>query len=312
MSKAGKILRGVLPEPAYRVVRSAYRGVRDWSYLTMVRLGDLPPLDALGIRIASDKAYYRAIITLVPELAHYKKSTIWLLKKRAGERGFSSLGEYYDYLRDNPEGLEDLRHSLTLKGSHFFRGDDWDLFIESCLSTFAGRDRVRVWCAGCSSGEEVYSTILVLMDYVPLEAIEVLATDYDDGLLERCRRAEYHPRHFDELGERYARHARRVNEEGRFTFSDEMRAVVRTQNVNLLTDEYPKPFDVIVCLNVIKFFSPAQIERVKDRLAASLAPGGFLFVGREEEPHEADSIAQPEAHGLRLVGGQYIYQRISH
>ena len=257
-----------------------------------------------------DEQAYLLIGDLVPELMSYKESTRVHLGSRAKELGFAGLGEYYELLKDNPAELTWLRHSLTLKGSHFFRGQDWPTFDGECLSTFAGRDRVRVWCAGCSSGEEVYSTLMMLLDHVPLEAIDLLATDYDDELLERCQRGVYRTRLLGEVPERYRRYVTTSTVSDSFAIREDLCSAVNLRNVNLITDEYPAPFDVIVCRNVIKFFSDEVRERTKARLAASLAPGGFLFTSDDDNTNGKEMIDDPAALGLRQIAGVSIYQRV--
>ena len=130
-----------------------------------------------------DALYYRKICQLVSEIASYKKTTFKRVYSAAESRGCKRLSDYYRLLRSSEEERDYLRVNLTLKGTHFFRGEDWGSFAEECLSSFSGRDKVSVWCAGCSSGEEAYSTVMALLDYVPASSIDVLATDYNEELL---------------------------------------------------------------------------------------------------------------------------------
>ncbi len=260
-----------------------------------------------GIRTFVELRYYGRIRKLIPELASYKAETIVHVREKAEERGCRNLKQYYRKLKNDPEEIRWLKPKLTLMGTHFFRGNDWDYFIENALSRFEGRTGLRVWCAGCSSGEEAYSVLAALLDYVPLEEIDVLATDYNAELLEKCRAGTYFNMHLPEIPERY----RKYVEQGksRFTFLPELRAAVRTRPLNLLTDAYPAPFDVILCRNVIKFFSWEAIPRVERDLAASLAPGGVLFLSADDDHNGIEMIVRPEEMGLRQMDDRCIYMK---
>lgn len=253
-----------------------------------------------------EKAYQR-ITALIPELAFYKKETVLFLQDKAKELGYPDLSAYARALRRNREELEALKTSLTFKGTHFFRGEDWDFFTQECLAKLEGRKKVKVWSAACSSGEEVYSLVMALLDFVPLEEIDVLATDYNDALLEKCRDGRYYNMHLPEIPEQYQKYV--LPGEKQFSILPELKALVHTRNLNLLTDPFPGPFDIILCRNVLKFFSRDVIPQVHRKLAASLAENGFLFVSVDGDEKGIELIKDPEALGLKAVDGKRgIYQ----
>ena len=266
-----------------------------------------------GVYFSSDEEqeYYAKVVELVPQLKPYRFGAFAHIKDLSEGRGFDSIKEYYEGLLANPEEVEHLKVNITYKGSHFFRGKrGWRIFRSKCLPQLEGKDRVRVWCAGCSTGQEVYSLVMALLDHVPAERIEVLATDYNDDLLERCQRASYAIMHLHEIPEHYMRHVV-VSETGkRYSFTPEVLAPVTTQNVNLIEDEYPQGFDIISCRNVIKFFTRGVAEGVQERLAASLNPGGFLFLGTDGYGALTEWIQKPARLGLRRIGLENIYQKV--
>ena len=254
-----------------------------------------------------NRFYFTRIAKLVPEIASYKKGTHLQVSDIGETRGCPTLRKYYALLKSSESERDYLRVNLTKKGTHFFRGDDWEYFNAACLSTFAGKS-VKAWCAGCSSGEEAYSLVMSLLDYVPLEDIDVLATDYNDELLAKCEKGDYGNLHYGEVPEKYQHYLEKG--EKRFVVKQELRDVVHTAPLNLITDEYPEPFDIIVCRNVIKFFSFDVIPQVKRRLVASLKPGGFLFVSTDGNHSGRELIDEPEAMGVRQMGGRGIYQKL--
>ena len=259
-------------------------------------------------RLDADERAYRRIIAAVPELASYKAHQKEHVRARAKEKGCEDLRAYARLLRRDPEELEFLKTNLTFKGTHFFRGNDWDFFNEKCLSAFAGRDRVRVWCASCSSGEEAYSVVLSLLDYVPLEAIELLASDYNDELLAKCREGRYYNMHFEEIPERYRHYV--IPGKPKFTFPPEIVAKMQTRNINLLTDDFPAGFDVVLCRNTLKFFKRDAILAVQKKLAAAVKPGGYLFLSSDGNHNREEFIRDPGSMGLEEMEDRCIYRKL--
>ena len=151
---------------------------------------------------------------------------------------------------------------------------------------------------------------MALAEHVDPDRIEVLATDYNEELLERCRRASYSVSRLEEVPERY-RHYLCMSDTGkRFSFSDELLGSVTVRHLNLLEDEYLEEFDLISCRNVIKFFARDAKARVLAGLASSLAPGGYLFLATNNFGSLMESIPRPAKLGLRRIGHTNIYQRI--
>ena len=215
------------------------------------------------------------------------------------------MKSYYRLLCSNEGERDDLRINLTLKGTHFFRGNVWEYFAENCASAFAQKTNIRIWCAGCSSGEEAYSMIMVLLDFVKPEVIDVLATDYNDELLEKCNKAEYFNMHFEEIPEKYRHHV--ITGAKKFSIKPYLRECVHTANVNLLFDEYPAPFDIIVCRNVIKFFAADVIPRVQRGLINSLSEGGFLLLSVDGNNNTLELVQHPTEMGVLQLDDMPIY-----
>ena len=260
-------------------------------------------------KISEDQRYYRKLKKLVPELASYKEYQIKFIGELAERAGLKSIKDYYCLVRNNQEEMEYFKQNLTYNGSHFFRGNDRDFFIENCLSALKGAEKVRIWCAACSSGQEVYSTIVSLADYVPLEKIDVLASDYNDEMIAKCADGSYFNMHLHEVPERYHKYLEKGPK--KFLFKKEIRELVKTENINLLGNEYPKGFDVILCRNVLKFFSPEVIDECHIKLAGSLNRGGYLFLSHDDDSKKEEFIKDPESLGLEQLDGRCIYKKIS-
>ena len=260
--------------------------------------------------LPAEKQAYERLKTMIPELNSYKESTVYHIQRFAYNAGCRSFSEYCDRLEKHPGELSELKMNITLTGTNFFRGNDWPYFNEKCLSMYKDRDSLRIWCAGCSSGKEVYSVILSALDYVPLQGIEVLASDYNDEMLALTAAGTYSLAELETIPEHMHRYIVKADSR-RFTFAEELKGRITVQNIDLLKDDYPTGFDVILCRNVIKFFSPEIIPLVQQKLVRSLNDHGFLFLSTDGNHKGAELIKDPEALGVVQMDGRCIYRRYS-
>ena len=259
-----------------------------------------------AVRFRLFALHYKRIVRMFPEVEDYSLFSFWhAVDKRRKKIHCSSMSGYLRLLDSDPEEREYVRKNLTFNGTHFFRGEDWEVFNRECLSRFAGKERVDIWCAGCSSGEEAYSVIASLMDYVPPDRIFVLATDYNDMLLEKCREGSYFNMHYEEIPAKYRHYVTRG--EKKFVFREDIRGRITVKNLNLLTDDYPTGFDIVICRNVIKFFREDRRREIKEKLALCINPGGFLFTSSDQ--NSLEYIDSPESLGLEQVDGRCIYRK---
>ncbi len=235
---------------------------------------------------------------------YYYPAMLDQMRRMAERAGCKDLTSYYRLLRSDREKLEQLKTNLTFKGTHFFRGPYWDVLSEKVLKSYSDKETVRIWCAGCSSGEEVFSLMMAAVEYIPLDKLDILATDYDEDVLNKFRTGTYFNLHYKEIPEKYLPYV--ITGEKKFTFGEEMRKSPRIENLNLLTDEYPTGFDLIVCRNVIKFFSAAKIREIEGRFCDCLIPGGYLFLSEDVN----EDIHDPHELGFERLGESTIYRRI--
>jgi chemotaxis protein methyltransferase CheR len=150
---------------------------------------------------------------------------------------------------------------------------------------------MRVWSAGCSTGEEPYSLAMILWNYFPPSAgweIEILATDISNRALERARQAIWPIEKAKYIPEVYLKRFMLKGtgaQSGKMKAGAEIRSVIRFERLNLNDKVYPVTslFDIILCRNVLIYFYDAHRARVADRLLEHLAPGGFFLVGHAEQ-----------------------------
>jgi len=242
-------------------------------------------------------------------LHHGKKELVKArLARRLRKLGLRDFREYMAYLADDTTGgeLTAMLNALTTNLTRFYReAKHFDYLRSTVLPAFrranAGARRIRIWSAGCSSGEEAYSIAMCLCEETPDSErwdAKVLATDLATDMLAGAREGVYVPARLKELPPRLlAKYLVPVKTESerRYRVVDPVRRLVSFARLNLV-DPWPMkgPFHVIFCRNVMIYFDkPTQGELV-DRFWEILSPGGTLFIGHSE------SLAGVR-HGFRYV-----------
>jgi chemotaxis protein methyltransferase CheR len=183
--------------------------------------------------------------------------------------------------------------ALTTNHTHFFR--EKHHFDHLCATTLpmlrdrAARGPVRIWSAGCSSGEEVYSIAMCLLGqdraasrWLDRADVKLLATDISPPVVEATRRASYSASDVQPVPEAYRRNW--LKQEGdRFVMAPEARALVTARMLNLF-GPWPmkRQYDVIFCRNVMIYFDEPAKAELEARFVDMLTPGGYLYVGHSE------------------------------
>lgn len=199
-------------------------------------------------------------------------------------------------LREDAALARQFEDFLTINVSEFFRNPDrFDLLRERFLPALLARRRsLRIWSAGCSVGAEIYSVAILLAELDPAGHHELLGTDIDADALERARQGVFEPLEVRAVPTPWRlRYFRR--EGTNWVLHPEVRCRVRFVRHDLVQDPYPADWDLILCRNVVIYFTEPVKRRVWTNLAASLRPGGVLFVGGSE------SLYGVGATGLRYV-----------
>jgi chemotaxis protein methyltransferase CheR len=247
-------------------------------------------------------SHFLSISNLVKELCGInlhdgKKALVKArLNKRLRVLGMKDFGQYLDRVRDDVDGSEArvMLDALSTNLTYFFReARHFEILKSSVIPAIRARHkqdrRLRVWSAGCSSGEEPYSIAMTLkeaMDDLPLWDVGILATDISVQMIRIAMTGIYSPERFRQTPSRVVSdNFVRVSESGRkgYQISDSLRRLVHFARVNLM-DSWPMkgPFDVIFCRNVMIYFDKPTQERLIERFWRQLAPGGTLFIGHSE------------------------------
>jgi len=212
----------------------------------------------------------------------------WVIESRAQQR-IAALGvEAGAYLALVSSGrgageLAELIESVRVGETRFFRHrtqvDALDQVVVPALAA-RGKRAVRVWSAGCASGEEPYTLAIVLARRLPDHAITIVATDVSEDALEVAAAATYPRAALDHVPDEW-RDAFEVTDE-RARVRPEIARRVSFERQNLVDGEPPRGCALVWCRNVLIYFAPEARRRAVERLVGALEPGGFLFVGYSE------------------------------
>jgi len=210
------------------------------------------------------------------------------------ESGHESFGDYLDQVFQDTSGQElaNLINRLTTNHTYFFREEAHFHFLRQTVlpeleRTVRDRD-IRIWSAGCSSGEEPYSIAMTLQDYYGVSRAlwdaSVLATDISAKVLQIARHGRYPSGSLDNLPAGWASRFFRAVNADTVEVVDPLRRDVMFRSLNLIQDTFPlrRRFHVIFCRNVMIYFDRQTKNELIRRFFQQTEPGGYLFIGHAE------------------------------
>lgn len=218
-----------------------------------------------------------------------------------------TLDEFLAFLAKNPAESELLKDRFTINVSEFFRDAHLFAKLEKMLGPGGECANARkVWSAGCSYGAEPYTLAMILSDAGRGSDCQVHATDIDQGALDRARAAVFTERDIRNVGEQRRKRYFTLNDDGTYTITSRLRPRVLFSKLDLLAPGGRQPMncDLILCRNVIIYFTDDAKADVQRMLVKSLRPGGVLLIGATERV--------PDAQGLGLQSmGPFFYKKVA-
>ena len=209
------------------------------------------------------------------------------LAKRIRTLGLSDFDAYIRYVEQDKSRKEllTLIDSMTTNKTSFFRERvHFDYIANHLIPDWSQRRDIRIWSAGCSSGEEPYSLSMLLFDkYAAASSTRILATDISDSILEQARTGIYRADQVVDLPTHYKTAYMQKKNGEHYSVKPDVRSTIRFANLNLMANWPMKgPFDLILCRNVMIYFDRQTQERLINRYYELLRPGGHLFIGHSE------------------------------
>ncbi|QAA22614.1 CheR family methyltransferase [Sporolactobacillus terrae] len=196
--------------------------------------------------------------------------------------GFSSFEDLAHHLREDHALLDETLSRMTINVTEFFRNRQRWTVLEKKISQMASRKgTITVWSAACSTGEEAYSLAILMSKYLPQNQFSILATDIDEKVLQRARDGIYPELAIHGLNADERRFF--INKGSQFEVQPQLKQSVHFRKHDLLLDPPPKSFDLIVCRNVLIYFTEEGKQSIYHKLGQALKPEGILFVGSTEQ-----------------------------
>ena len=200
------------------------------------------------------------------------------------KKGYSSFREYFQMINQNQELFNEFLDRMTINVSEFYRNAKrWEILEQKILPQIIKHtSKPKIWSAACSTGEEPYTLAMIFSKYIPLSNVNILATDIDENALSRAKLGIYPERSFHEIPNEMKR--KYFSQEGSYyKVSDEIKRTVDFKKHNLLADSFGGPFDLIVCRNVLIYFTEEAKDILYNKFSKALNSKGFFFVGSTEQ-----------------------------
>lgn len=192
---------------------------------------------------------------------------------------------YVQVLKTDKARFEEFVNYLTINVSEFYRNPEQWVFLDQeiipdLVSKFG--KNLKIWSAACSTGDEPYSLVMAFSKHIPLNQIKIYATDLDKQVIEKAKMglyteksiaavpADLKKKYFTKVGPSYQ-------------ISEEIKSRVEFKEHNLLKDAYPSNYHLIVCRNVLIYFTEEAKDEIFRKFQQALTRGGMLFIGSTEQ-----------------------------
>lgn len=219
------------------------------------------------------------------DLSLYKQEQMKRRLHGSMERsGVKDYGEYLSLIERDSQVKQIFMDRLTINVSELFRNPEHFKTLGSkVIPTLLEKSRrkIKMWSAGCSYGAEAVSLAILATECAPAATVEVIATDIDETILKKAAQGEFADPDMKNVSSE-CRQKWFTNHAGIWKAKPEVMSRIHFQKHNLLADSAPGIFDLVVCRNVVIYFSDSAKEHVNRLLVGSLRPGGSLFIGGTE------------------------------
>jgi two-component system CheB/CheR fusion protein len=218
----------------------------------------------------------------------YKRSSLQRrTTKRMGELGIQTYGDYLDHLQANTDEFTRLFNTILINVTSFFRDEEtWAAIADTIIPELVeGSRQIRVWSAGCASGEEAFSVAMLLAERLGVDGVsrrvKIYATDIDEEALTEARRAEFSERSMHAVPPKLLKRYFEPNGQ-RFSVLKDLRRTVVFGRHNLAVDAPISKVDLLLCRNTLMYFSAPLQTYILDGFHFALGPHRYLVLGKSE------------------------------
>ncbi|KAB3524946.1 CheR family methyltransferase [Alkaliphilus serpentinus] len=198
--------------------------------------------------------------------------------------GFKTYEDYFNAIDKNETLLEEFVNYLTINVSEFYRNpQQWEVLQKEIIPyLLKHKTRLKIWSAACSTGEEPYSLVMMLSNFFNLNDFSIIATDIDTGAISKAKTGIYSAKSLENLPKTFIdKYFEKIKES--YMIKDIIKNQVSFKKHNLLEDQYPDKCDLIVCRNVMIYFTEEAKNKMHLKFHDSLDKEGVLFVGSTEQ-----------------------------
>lgn len=201
------------------------------------------------------------------------------------KNGVHTYNEYVALLRKDKEIFNQFINFFTINVSEFYRNpEQWKVLENEVFPRLIQKfgKNLKIWSAACSTGDEPYSLVMALSRHLPVANIRVIATDIDKQVLDTARMGLYNAKSIAGVPEEFKKkYFTKVGTS--FQISDEIKKRVEFKEHDLLKDAYPTGCHLIVCRNVVIYFTEEAKDLIYKKFNKSMVQGGMLFIGSTEQ-----------------------------
>lgn len=201
------------------------------------------------------------------------------------KNNINNYKEYVTLIKKDNEKFEQFVNFLTINVSEFYRNpEQWQILDKEVFPTLVQKfgKNLKIWSAACSTGDEPYSLVMALSKHVPLNQIKIIATDIDKQVLDKARLGLYNEKSIASVPEEFKKkYFKKIG--ASYQIADEIKRQVEFKEHNLLKDSYPSGCHLIVCRNVLIYFTEEAKEEIYKKFNDALTKEGVLFIGSTEQ-----------------------------
>jgi chemotaxis protein methyltransferase CheR len=254
----------------------------------------LVPISEVEFKLFADLLYYEVGI----KLKFARKDLLsGRLQKTLKSLKFNNFTDYYNFVIEDKSGihLSNLVNNLTTNHTFFYReSGHFDYMLKRVLPEIEelikqeGNNDLRIWCSACSSGEEAYTLVMILMEHFGksyyLWKSGILATDISEKALEIAQKGIYSFEQIKHLPEEYKKKYFIKLDDDKYKILEKVKKEVTIRRFNLNNSNYPfkKPFHIIFCRNVMIYFDLPKRRELVRKLSSNLIKDGYLFISHSE------------------------------
>ncbi|WP_308640017.1 CheR family methyltransferase [Paenibacillus silvisoli] len=220
------------------------------------------------------------------DLSQYKEAQMKRRLTTLREKyGFDTFSAYWNALERDKKLMNEFLDRMTINVSEFWRNPSrWDAMEKKFLpEMIRNHSRVKIWSAACSTGEEPYTLSMIISELGAQDRTSILATDLDNIVLQKAAQGIYQDRSIRDVPRNYLNKYFSKQDGDNLAVNPQLKRNITFKQQNLLHDTFDTGFDVIVCRNVMIYFTEEAKHMLYHKFSKALKPGGLLFVGSTEQ-----------------------------